>query len=96
MRFEVLHTEGCSGYEATVENLREVLAEGGAEADAELVEVRTNEEARRLRFPGSPTVRADGRATCSRPPLARREEHGGSGDAFTRPRRGCEATRARR
>lgn len=62
MRFEVLHVEGCSGYEATERNLREVLAEEGMEAaEVELVEIRTDEEARRLRFPGSPTVRVDGR-----------------------------------
>lgn len=61
MGFEVLHTGGCSGYEATERNLREVLAEEGMEAaEVELVEVRTEEEARHLRFPGSPTVRADG------------------------------------
>lgn len=60
MRLEVLHTEGCSGYEATERNLREALAEEGVEgaAEVEVVEVRTDEEARRLRFPGSPTVRA--------------------------------------
>ena len=60
MKFEVLHTEGCSGYEATERNLREALAEEGVEAAAEVevVEVRTDEEARRLRFLGSPTVRA--------------------------------------
>lgn len=62
MRFEVLHVEGCLGYEATERNLREVLAEESMEAaEVELVEVRTDEEARRLRFPGSPTVRVDGR-----------------------------------
>ena len=61
MRFEVLHTEGCSGYEATEKNLRAVLAEGGVEAEGELVEVRTEDQAERLRFPGSPTLRLDGR-----------------------------------
>lgn len=61
MRFEVLHTEGCPGYEATERYLREVLAEAGVDGEVELVEVRNDEEARRLRFPGSPTVRADGR-----------------------------------
>lgn len=59
MRFEVLHTEGCSGYEATEKELRAALAEEGVEeAEVGLVEVRTEEEAKRLRFPGSPTVRA--------------------------------------
>ena len=62
MRFEILHTEGCSGYEATERNLREVLAAGGVEeAEVEIVEVRTDEQAERFRFPGSPTVMLDGR-----------------------------------
>lgn len=61
MRFEVLHTKGCSGYKATEKNLRAAFAEEGVEAEVELVEVRTHEEAQRLRFPGSPTVRADRR-----------------------------------
>jgi hypothetical protein len=31
------------------------------EAEVELIAVNTDEEARRLRFPGSPTIRVDGR-----------------------------------
>jgi hypothetical protein len=34
---------------------------GGLEADIELVAVNSDEEAKRLRFPGSPTIRVDGR-----------------------------------
>ena len=34
---------------------------GGLEADIELVAVNSDEEARRLRFPGSPTIRVEGR-----------------------------------
>ncbi len=41
--------------------MRKVLAEEGVEAEMELVAVNTDEEARRLRFPGSPTIRVDGR-----------------------------------
>lgn len=40
--------------------MRTVLAEEGVEADVELVAVDTDEEARKLRFPGSPTIRVDG------------------------------------
>jgi len=40
--------------------VRTVLAEEGVEADVELVAVDTDEEARKLRFPGSPTIRVDG------------------------------------
>jgi hypothetical protein len=38
-----------------------VFAEQGTEAEVALVAVHSNEEAERLRFPGSPTIRVDGR-----------------------------------
>jgi len=50
---EVLYFDGCPTYVAAARTLREVLAELGAEV--ELVAVDTDEEAKRLRFPGSPT-----------------------------------------
>ncbi len=61
MHVEVLYFDGCSTYMAAMRTLREVLFELGVEAEVELVAVNTNEEARRLRFPGSPTIRVDGR-----------------------------------
>ena len=61
MRVEVLYFDGCPTYLETERTLREVLAEEGIEAEVELVAVNTDEEARRLRFPGSPTIRVDGR-----------------------------------
>ncbi len=60
MRFEVLYFDGCPTYETATKTLRAVLAEEGVEAEVELVAVNTDEEARRLRFPGSPTIRVDG------------------------------------
>ncbi len=59
MKVEVLYFEGCPTYETAATTLRAVLAEEGLEADIELVGVNTGEEARRLRFPGSPTIRID-------------------------------------
>jgi hypothetical protein len=41
--------------------LRGVLAQVDAETEVVLMAVNTDEEARRLRFPGSPTIRVDGR-----------------------------------
>ncbi len=46
--------EACPTYRAAEETLRGVLAEEEVEADVELVAVNTNEEARRLWFPGRP------------------------------------------
>jgi hypothetical protein len=61
MKVEVLYFDGCPTYETATKTLRAVLAEEGAEAEIELVAINTDEEAQRLRFPGSPTVRVDGR-----------------------------------
>ena len=58
---ELLYFDGCPTYLEAEQTLREVLEEGGVEADVALVPVNTDEEARRLRFPGSPTVRIDRR-----------------------------------
>ena len=60
MRVEVLYFDGCPTYRAAEENLRGVLARTDTEAEVELVAVDTDEEAQRLRFPGSPTIRVDG------------------------------------
>jgi hypothetical protein len=60
MKIEILHFDNCPTYRATENTLRHMLAEEGIEADIELVAVNSDEETRRLRFPGSPTVRVDG------------------------------------
>jgi hypothetical protein len=61
MRVEVLYFDGCPSYVAATRNVSEVLSELGMEAEVELVGVNSDEEAERLRFPGSPTIRVDGR-----------------------------------
>ena len=60
-RIELLYWEGCPSYPEALELVREVIAERGVEARVELHEVRTDAEAAALAFPGSPTVRVDGR-----------------------------------
>ena len=60
MRVEVLYFDGCPTYRMAEKMVRGVLAREEVEADVELVAVNTDEEARRLRFPGSPTIRVDG------------------------------------
>ena len=57
MKVELLYWEGCPSYPEAQDLLGEVL--GGA-AEIEMREVRTQEEAEALRFPGSPTIRVDG------------------------------------
>jgi hypothetical protein len=61
MQIEILHFDGCPTYHEAEKTLRGVLAEQGIEAGVELVAVNTDEEAQRLRFPGGPTIRMDGR-----------------------------------
>ena len=61
MKLEVLYFDGCPAYETATRTLRAVLEEEGLESDIELVAVNTDEEARRLRFPGSPTITVEGR-----------------------------------
>jgi hypothetical protein len=57
----VLYFDGCPTYKMATKALQTVLAEEGIEAEVELVAINSDEEAQRLRFPGSPTVRVDGR-----------------------------------
>lgn len=61
VRIELLYWEGCPSYPEAKALLEEVLAERGIEVPVEMREVRTQEEAVALRFPGSPTIRVDGR-----------------------------------
>jgi hypothetical protein len=61
MKVEVLYFDECPTYEAAVKTLRKVLADEGVQAEVELVAVITDKDARSLRFPGSPTMRVDGR-----------------------------------
>jgi hypothetical protein len=60
MKVELLWWEGCPSYPETLADLGRVLAEEGVTAEVEMVEVESDEQARRQRFPGSPTVRLDG------------------------------------
>jgi hypothetical protein len=60
MKVELLWWEGCPSHPETLADLRRVLREEGIEAEVNLVEVESDEQARRERFPGSPTIRLDG------------------------------------
>jgi hypothetical protein len=60
MKVELLWWEGCPSYPETLADLRRVLRDEGVEAEIDLVEVESDEQARAERFPGSPTVRLDG------------------------------------
>lgn len=61
MRVELLYFDGCPSHPEARALLEQVLAEREIEATIELREVRTDEDAAELGFPGSPTIRIDGR-----------------------------------
>jgi hypothetical protein len=58
---EFLYWEGCPSHPEARALLEEVLQSRGLDADVAVREVRTQEEAEQLAFPGSPTIRVDGR-----------------------------------
>ena len=62
MRVELLWWEGCPSTDEALATLRAVLAEGlDPDVAVELREIESDEQAERERFPGSPTIRIDGR-----------------------------------
>lgn len=61
-RVELLFWDGCPSLPRALDDLRAALAAVGLEPDAiELLEIRSQAEAERERFTGSPTIRVDGR-----------------------------------
>jgi hypothetical protein len=60
MRVDVLVLDGCPNIEATLERARSAIAASNTEADLQLIRVADDDEAKRLGFLGSPTVRVDG------------------------------------
>jgi hypothetical protein len=60
MKVELLWWEGCPSYPETLADLERVLDEEDIEAEVDMVEVASDEQARRERFPGSPTIRIGG------------------------------------
>jgi hypothetical protein len=61
MRIEFFYWEGCASHPEALESLRQLLDERGIEAEIELREIHTDEDAEAVGFPGSPTIRIDGR-----------------------------------
>ena len=60
MRVSFLYYEECPSHDLALERLREVMAEEGIPNEVEVIKVETEEQARQLRFVGSPTIRVDG------------------------------------
>jgi predicted RNA-binding protein with PIN domain len=56
---EILFFEGCPNHEGARELVERVAAELGIEPDLRLINVETPDDAQRLRFLGSPTIRVN-------------------------------------
>jgi hypothetical protein len=60
MTVELLWWDGCPSHPEALADLQRILLEEGVEADVSRIEVTDDEQARRERFPGSPTIRING------------------------------------
>lgn len=60
MKIEVLFVPGCPNYEPAVERMRKVLAAEALNTEVKGIPVSSEEDARALMFPGSPTIRVNG------------------------------------
>jgi mercuric ion transport protein len=76
MKVEVLYLADCPNHGPTVERVRKALRSAGIIDSVEQVEIRTNAEAEKWCFPGSPTVRVNGHDI---EPEARSVQHFGLG-----------------
>jgi hypothetical protein len=79
---EFLFWEECPSHTEALQLLRDVLSDLGRDDEpVEILEVRTHDAAEQLAFPGSPTIRVDGRdvdeegAARARPALTCRIYH---------------------
>ncbi len=60
-KVEFQYFDGCPSYKQALTNLKEVLADSDLEANLELINVETPEQAEKFGFYGSPTIKVDGR-----------------------------------
>jgi hypothetical protein len=60
MTVELLWWEGCPSHPEALAELERILREEGVDAVVTRVEIEDDDQARRERFPGSPTIRIDG------------------------------------
>src|SRR5262245_49566277 len=61
MKVELLYIPHCPNYPPTLETVREVLHESGLPLEIAEIEITSSVQAAQFAFPGSPTVRVDGK-----------------------------------
>jgi hypothetical protein len=57
VKIELLYFDDCPNWQTTLEEIRNLLGVKGFEEKVDTILVSSNEEAERLQFPGSPTIR---------------------------------------
>src|SRR5215471_19519117 len=67
MIIEVFYVPGCPNHQAAIDTLENVLRAAAMDAVIEEIAVTDDAMARELKFPGSPTIRVDGRDVESNP-----------------------------
>ena len=82
MNIELLYFDGCPTYKPAQQTLQQALSEEGIEAQIQLLVVNSNEEAQRIQFPDSPTIRVNGRDLF---PAGERQEWGLGCRMYTAP-----------
>jgi hypothetical protein len=60
MTVELLYWDGCPSHPEALADLERILREEGVQTDVSRIEITDDEQARRERFAGSPTIRIDG------------------------------------
>lgn len=74
MKVEILYVPDCPNLSLAIARVQEALAAANIQAEIREVVVRDNSDAFRLNFPGSPTIRVNGRDV---EPTASGEQHVG-------------------
>lgn len=67
MIIEILYVPGCPNHQAAIDSLKSVLGAASIIAPIRQVAITDEAMAHQLKFPGSPTVRIDGRDVESAP-----------------------------
>ena len=61
MKIEFLFFDGCPNHKPALDLLQKILEEEGIDAPVETINVISDEMAKKVRFPGSPSIRIKGK-----------------------------------
>ena len=67
MVIEVFYVPGCQNHQTAIDRLRNTVRSAAIDAAIQEIAVTDDAMARQLKFPGSPTIRIDGRDVESTP-----------------------------